>query len=776
MAQVNIVQQNWAGGELSPKMRGRYDLPVYVAGAERILNFISEPSGPARFRPGFIYVSNTRRNNIARIIPFQFNDADAYQLEFTQNYIRFYQGQDIVTLPAKNITAATKANPVVITSVGHGYSSGDEIIISGVVGMIELNGRNFVVQNVTANTFQLFDTFGTSTIDGTAFTTYTSGGIAEKILEVATPYTTADLKKLKVAQNADTMCITHRLYAPYKLVRLSATSWTMGTFVRAGDPFTGVGFYPRACCFFQGRLVYGYSDQFPESIWGSKPLDASGNPQYDDLTVGATATDAYKFTIAPMSGKVVEIQSLVPTLNFLAIGAHEGIFKADGGQAGDPLSPAAVNITPAVTLGCVEEVVPYLLGITLVYIHRSALTMYSLEYDIFYNAYNAIDKNLSNEHITESGIIQMVYQNGRPPLFWMVRNDGVLVGITFNLKENVNGGHRHTIGGINSKVLSAGIMPRLNQYDQLWIATERTINGKTFRYIEYQADDPIVPEKQDFYTSDVNAILDDTTWRNAMFEIQKQFCNVDAALSYDGSILGLDAGVTVTPGALTGTGISFTASSAIFSSGMVGQEIWKKAIKGVGIGRAKITAFVSSTVVACNITVTFDSISAMAAGNWYLTATVLRGINHLEGETVAVVTDGGEHHTCVVTNGQITLDYQSSVVWVGEQYKGLLKSMNIEAGGVDGAAQGKQKTVNNIGLKFLNTLGARYGTSLYNMEEVEFRTFADDTGRPPPLFSDTVKLPLEDNTDYEKHIYIQQTHPLPCTVVEVVPFIDTDNS
>lgn len=776
MAQVNVVQQNWAGGELSSKMRGRYDLPVYVSGAERIVNFISEPSGPARFRSGFVFVSNTRRNNIACLIPFQFNDADAYLLEFTQNYIRFHQNQQVVTYPATTITGATAANPVVVTSAAHGYSNGDEVIITGVKGMVQLNGRNFVIQNVTANTYQLFDTFGTSAINGAAYTAYSSGGIAEKILEVPTPYQTADLFQLKFAQNADTMYVTHRLYAPYKLVRSSATSWSMATFSRTGDPFTGAGYYPRAVCFYQGRIVYGYSNQYPESIWGSKPLDTNGNPQYDNLTVGVNATDAYKFTIAPMSGKVVEIQSLVPTLNFLAIGAHEGIFKADGGQAGEPISPAAIDITPAVTIGVLEEVVPFLLGINLIYVHRSALSIYSLEYDIFHNGYDAVDKNLSNEHIMESGIIQLVYQNGRPPIFWLVRNDGVLIGITFNLKENVNGAHRHLIGGTNAKVLSTGIMPRINKLDQLWVVTEREVNGNTVRNIEYQADDPVVPEIQDYYTADENADIDDDTWRNAMFEVQKQFINVDCASVYDGSILGLDNSVSMTPGATTGTGITFTTSVAIFTSDMVGQEIWKKSIKGVGTGRAKITGYTSTTVVTCTILTTFDSISAMAAGNWYLTASVLRGLWHQEGKSVAVVTDGGEHPAQVVANGQITLNYQASVAVIGFQYKGLLKSMNIEAGGVNGASQGKQKNVNNLGLKFSNTLGARFGTNLYNMEEIEFRTLIDDTGRPSPLFSGIIKLPLEDSTDYEKHIYIQQNHPLPCTVLEVIPFVDTDNS
>lgn len=853
MAQVNIIQQNWSGGELSPKMRGRYDLPVYVSGAERIVNFISEPSGPARFRPGFTYVNNTRRNNIANLVPFQFSDSQDYLMEFTAGYIRFFTNNGIVVLPAKTITAITKASPGVLTSASHSFANGDEVIISGINGMIELNGRSFVVANVTTNTFTLQDQFGND-ISTSALTTYTSGGIAEKIYEITSPYATADLFQLKFAQNADTVYVVHPNYEPMKLVRAGSTNWTLALFTRTDDPFlskivisaitqanpavvtaTGHGYstgqqiiintvvgmtqlnnsisgtnytitkidadnfslvgvdssgytayssagyasdfnlLPGAVAFFQGRIVYGYSGSYPESIWGSKPLDSSGNPQYDVMTIGTNATDGYKFTIAPATGKVVKIQSLVATLNFLAICAQEGIYKADGGQAGDPISPVAIDITPAVTFGVLKEITPILLGVTLIFMHRSAQTIFSLEYDIFFSAYNAIDKNLSNEHINESGIFQMVYQFGRPSIFWQVRNDGILVGTTFNLKENINGAHRHIIGGTNSKVVSAGVMPRVNAFDQLWAVNERTINGQTCRYVEYQNDDPVVPERQDYWTGAANENADDMTWRNAMFEIQKQFVNVDAALTYDGSVLGLDANANMTPGAVLGTAVTFTASAAVFTAGMVGQEIWKKSIKGFGTGRATITGFTSSTVVTCKITSVFDSTTVMAAGNWYLTAMTLRGLNHLEGQTVAVVTDGGEHATRVVTAGVISLQYQASMVQVGLQYYGLLKSMNIEAGGVNGPSQGKQKNVNNIGLKFLNTLGASYGTSLYNMEEVEFRQLDDYVGRPPPLFSAIKKIVLEDDTDYEKHIYIQQTHPLPCTVLEVIPFVDTDN-
>ncbi len=73
------------------------------------------------------------------------------------------------------ITAATVANPVVITSAAHGLQNQDKIIIQGVSGMTELNGNTYYVASKTNDTITLNDVNGDD-IDGSAFTTWTSGG------------------------------------------------------------------------------------------------------------------------------------------------------------------------------------------------------------------------------------------------------------------------------------------------------------------------------------------------------------------------------------------------------------------------------------------------------------------------------------------------------------------------------------------------------------------------------------------------------------------------
>ena len=73
---------------------------------------------------------------------------------------------------SKTITGATQTNPVNLTIVGHGMTTGKALQVSGVVGMTQLNDQIHTVTVVDADHVTL------NGVDGTAFTPYTSGGSA----------------------------------------------------------------------------------------------------------------------------------------------------------------------------------------------------------------------------------------------------------------------------------------------------------------------------------------------------------------------------------------------------------------------------------------------------------------------------------------------------------------------------------------------------------------------------------------------------------------------
>ena len=79
---------------------------------------------------------------------------------------------------AVDITAATQASPVVLTTDTHGFINSQAVSISGVVGMTELNSNTYYAKVVNTTTLELYEDVSLSTaLDGQNFTQYTSGGV-----------------------------------------------------------------------------------------------------------------------------------------------------------------------------------------------------------------------------------------------------------------------------------------------------------------------------------------------------------------------------------------------------------------------------------------------------------------------------------------------------------------------------------------------------------------------------------------------------------------------
>mgnify|MGYP003658117834 CR=1 FL=1 len=70
---------------------------------------------------------------------------------------------------------ASKAYPCVVdTATAHGLKYGDEVYISGTLGMSELNGRTYTVTPTDSNSFEL------DGVDSTAYGTYAASGKSQK--------------------------------------------------------------------------------------------------------------------------------------------------------------------------------------------------------------------------------------------------------------------------------------------------------------------------------------------------------------------------------------------------------------------------------------------------------------------------------------------------------------------------------------------------------------------------------------------------------------------
>ena len=226
----SLIKSSFAKGELSPSLYGRVDTAAYQVGLRTARNLIIHPYGGASNRPGKLVVGPVKTHtdgSSPRLFRFRFKTSDQYVLEFGNLYMRVIRNDAHVTNATVTITAATAANPVVVTAGSHGYSDGDEVFITAVVGMTQLNDRRFIVANKTANTIELTDQVTGNNINGIDYTAYASAGTVASIFELVTPYLQADLATLKMVQSADIMTITHPTYAVRDLARTDHNVWTL---------------------------------------------------------------------------------------------------------------------------------------------------------------------------------------------------------------------------------------------------------------------------------------------------------------------------------------------------------------------------------------------------------------------------------------------------------------------------------------------------------------------------------------------------------------------
>ena len=237
MSRVTTINTNFTAGELSEDLFGRIDISKYNNGAATLENFIVQPHGGITRRSGTRFVKEVKTSSLqTRLFPFEFSTTQAYVIEFGNLYCRFYKDQGSILEATKTITGATAANPVVITASSHGYSNGDEVYITAVVGMTELNGKYYLIKNKTTNTFELTDVDSTN-INGSSFTSYSSAGTAARVHTLTTTFLTVDIPDLQFAQSADILYIAHPNYVPKKMTRTGHAAWTISDITFTDGPY-----------------------------------------------------------------------------------------------------------------------------------------------------------------------------------------------------------------------------------------------------------------------------------------------------------------------------------------------------------------------------------------------------------------------------------------------------------------------------------------------------------------------------------------------------------
>jgi hypothetical protein len=472
----------------------------------------------------------------------------------------FRNDLQVLTSSAKTITAITKANPGVLTSNSHGFSNGDEIFVDSIGGMTELNNRNYRVANSTTNTFTLTDLFGNA-MNTTSFTTYTSGGTATEIYETATPYAEADLFDIRFVQSADTMYLVHPSYDIRTLTRSDHNNWTFATLSITGSPspgLSGANNRPSVVSFFEQRLVFGNTNNNPQTLFFSK------NGDYDNFTVGTGDDDALIYTIA--SNQVNAIRYLSAT-RVLTVGTSGGEYVLTSTNDG-PVTPTTTLIRKYSNYGT-STIEPVQVADVTLFVQRGSRKIREFKFvgDVNTGGYQAPDMTILAEHVTKGGITQMAYQQEPDSVVWCIRADGTLLGLTYRREEEVVAWHKHVLGGEFSSgqavVESIATLPTDTGEDSLFMIVKRTIDSVTKRYVEKLKpfDFGSVSTAAHFVDSGLSYSGSSTTTLTGLYHLRGQTLNILANGSSHPTATVSNGGVTLNSAATTAAvGFSFTSS------------------------------------------------------------------------------------------------------------------------------------------------------------------------------------------------------------------------
>jgi len=165
---------SFSSGEVSAKIADRYDVAKRQTALERARNVLLLPEGGVYIRAGFEFVDRViDYTKLNRLIEFFFTVEDSYALEFSEGTMRVMSGGSPVIRPALIVTGITNAAQAVVTVPAHGYQVGWRAQVTGIEGMVEINGMIGEVVAVTTDTVTL-------DIDSTDFGVFTGsvGGVA----------------------------------------------------------------------------------------------------------------------------------------------------------------------------------------------------------------------------------------------------------------------------------------------------------------------------------------------------------------------------------------------------------------------------------------------------------------------------------------------------------------------------------------------------------------------------------------------------------------------
>ena len=719
MARVSTIVTNFQSGELSPRLEGRIDLQKYQSGVQQLTNMLVFPQGGATRRPGTYYAGSSKSNGKVRLIPFEFSDEQAYIIELGANYMRFYTNGGLLVSGGSAVEVVTPYSVTEIFELTYTQSA-------DVIYFAHKDHEPAKLTRTTATSFTLTD------ID------FEDGPYLDENITDTTIYASAVTGTVTLTASTSIFESGHvgalwRFRAP---VEEYHDEWAAGTTYNDGD-----------FVHYNGH-VYQQTTGSTQNSGNSPPVHLSGAQTYNNGLIEWTyqhdGTGYVKITGYTSGTSVTATVEGIGVLPDNVVGAANATKRWSEGAF------SSVRGFPRAVAFYEERL--YFAGTT----HQPQTIFGSVTADFENHTPGTEDDKAINvtiasdqvnviKHMIQGRFLQILTSSAE---FTMSGGTGTQP-VT---PTNVNVLRETTFGASSVRPVRAGsstIMVQKGQTKVKEVTFNLDVDGLTGRDLTVLAE----------HLARVG--LDDMTWQQEP-ELILWF------VRSDGQLLGLSYDpqnntIAWHKHILGGTGV--VESIASIPSGSEDQ-VYLSVKRTINSVETRHIVYMKPIYFGADVTDAFYVDSGLTYDG--AATTTISGLDHLEGETVQILADGAAHADKVVSSGSITLDRSSSKVHIGYSYDSVVQTLRMEAGADDGISQGKIKRIHGVTVRFLDSVGAEVGPDANNLDRIPFRDSSMAMDEAVPMFDGDKEIFFPSGYDNDARVFVQQTQPLPMTILAIM--------
>ncbi|ANS05376.1 hypothetical protein [uncultured Mediterranean phage] len=321
---------------------------------------------------------------------------------------------------------------VKVTQVGHGFSTGASVTISGANDIFDSDGNGLATANING-------TFTITVIDDDHWE-FTAGG-SDTALE------SVDGGGVRV------IIVGHP----------PTRNWDE-------QVFSSVNGYPKAVTFHEQRLYFGGVTALPDGIQGSKIAD------FYNFDVG-DSEDADSIQIQIASDQINEIRHIVSG-KLLQIFSSTAEFYLKP-QIGKPITPTDIQIIRQSTLGCQLKAMPRIFDGATIYVQNNGKTVREYMYNSGMEEFSSNSISLLSSHLIsspqDSAKITSL-PNRTEQFYFLVNDDGTMGIFTSQRAEKIAGWMLWSTDGTIESVACTT--------SNIYVSVKRTINSSDVYYLE----------------------------------------------------------------------------------------------------------------------------------------------------------------------------------------------------------------------------------------------------------------------------------------------------